>query len=71
MAQVQISGALLPNQRALFSALKSAGLSDAATRRGWVAFGKGVWPYHSNSKLKARAVYKASLAGKPHPLSTK
>lgn len=38
-----VSGALLPNRGALFPALKSIGLSDAATRRAWVAFGKGVW----------------------------
>ena len=38
-----ISGALLPNRGALFPALKAIGLSDAATRRAWVAFRKGVW----------------------------
>jgi len=38
-----VSGALLPNRGALFPALKSIGLSDAATRRAWTAFGKGVW----------------------------
>lgn len=38
-----VSGALLPNRGAIFPALKSIGLSDAATRRAWVAFGKGVW----------------------------
>jgi len=38
-----VSGALLPNRGALFPALKSIGLSDAATRRAWVAFRKGVW----------------------------
>jgi len=38
-----VSGALLPNRGAMFPALKSTGLSDAATRRGWVAFRKGVW----------------------------
>lgn len=38
-----ISGSLLPNRGAIFPALKSIGLSDAATRRAWVAFGKGVW----------------------------
>jgi hypothetical protein len=38
-----VSGALLPSRGALFPALKSIGLSDAATRRAWVAFGKGVW----------------------------
>ena len=38
-----VSGALLPNRGALFPALKSIGLSDAATRRAWVAFGKGIW----------------------------
>lgn len=38
-----VSGALLPSRGALFPALKSTGLSDAATRRAWVAFRKGVW----------------------------
>jgi len=38
-----VSGALLPNRGAMFPALKSTGLSDAATRRDWVAFRKGVW----------------------------
>ncbi len=38
-----VSGALLPNRGAIFPALKSIGLSDAATRRAWAAFGKGVW----------------------------
>lgn len=38
-----VSGALLPNRGALFPALKAIGLSDAETRRAWVAFGKGVW----------------------------
>lgn len=38
-----VSGALLPNRGALFPGLKSIGLSDAATRRAWSAFGKGVW----------------------------
>jgi len=38
-----VSGALLPNRGALFPALKATGLSDAATRRAWVAFRKGVW----------------------------
>jgi hypothetical protein len=38
-----ISGALLPNRGALFPALKASGLSDAATRRAWAAFRKGVW----------------------------
>jgi hypothetical protein len=38
-----VSGALLPNRGAIFPALRSTGLSDAATRRAWAAFGKGVW----------------------------
>lgn len=38
-----VSGALLPNRGAMFPALKATGLSDAATRRAWVAFRKGVW----------------------------
>jgi hypothetical protein len=38
-----VSGGLLPSRGALFPALKSTGLSDAATRRAWVAFRKGVW----------------------------
>src|SRR3972149_4681639 len=38
-----ISGVLLPNRGAIFPALKSIGLSDAATRRAWTAFRKGVW----------------------------
>jgi len=38
-----VSGALLPNRGTMFPALKSIGLSDAATRRAWVAFGKGAW----------------------------
>lgn len=38
-----VSGALLPNRGAMFPGLKSIGLSDAATRRAWTAFGKGAW----------------------------
>ena len=38
-----VSGALLPSRGALFPALKSTGLSDAAVRRAWVAFRNGVW----------------------------
>lgn len=38
-----VSGALLPNRGAMFPALKSIGLSDAATRRAWIAFRKGIW----------------------------
>lgn len=38
-----VSGALLPNRGAIFSGLKSIGLEDAAIRRAWTAFGKGVW----------------------------
>lgn len=38
-----VSGALLPNRGAIFPSLKSIGLSDAETRRAWVAFRKGVW----------------------------
>jgi hypothetical protein len=38
-----VSGALLANRGALFPALKAIGLSDEATRRAWVAFGKGMW----------------------------
>lgn len=38
-----VSGALLLNRGAIFPALKSIGLSDAATRRAWAAFGKGIW----------------------------
>lgn len=38
-----VSGALMPNRGAMFPALKSIGLSDAATRRAWVAFRKGIW----------------------------
>lgn len=38
-----VSGALLPNRGAIFPALKATGLSDAATRRAWAAFRKGVW----------------------------
>jgi len=40
---MMVSGALLPNRGAMFPALKSIGLSDAATRRAWVAFRKGIW----------------------------
>jgi len=42
-----VSGALLPNRGALFPGLKSIGLTDAATRRAWVAFGKGAWQISS------------------------
>jgi hypothetical protein len=38
-----VSGALLSNRGAMFPALKAIGLSDAATRRAWVAFRKGSW----------------------------
>jgi len=37
------SGSLLPSRGAIFPALKSIGLSDAAMRRAWVAFRKGMW----------------------------
>jgi hypothetical protein len=40
---MMVSGALLPNRGAMFPALKSIGLTDAATRRAWLAFRKGVW----------------------------
>jgi len=40
---MMVSGALLPNRGAMFPALKATGLTDAATRRAWVAFRKGVW----------------------------
>jgi len=40
---MMVSGSLLPNRGAMFPALKATGLSDAATRRAWVAFRKGVW----------------------------
>ena len=40
---MRVSGALLPNRGAMFPALKSTGLSDAAIRRAWVAFRKGAW----------------------------
>jgi len=40
---MMVSGALLPNRGAMFPALKSTGLSDAAIRRAWVAFRKGAW----------------------------
>lgn len=38
-----VSGAFLPNRGAMFLALKSIGLSDAAIRRAWVSFRTGVW----------------------------
>jgi hypothetical protein len=38
-----VSGSLLPNRGAIFPALKSIGLDDAATRRAWAAFRKGMW----------------------------
>ena len=38
---MMVSGALLPSRGAIFPALKSIGLSDAAIRRAWVAFRKG------------------------------
>ncbi len=38
-----VSGALLPHRGAVFPALKSTGLSDAATRRAWAALHGGVW----------------------------
>lgn len=38
-----VSGALLPSRGAIFPALKSIGLDDAATRRAWAAFRKGMW----------------------------
>jgi hypothetical protein len=40
---MMVSGALLPNRGAIFPALKATGLADAAMRRAWVAFRKGVW----------------------------
>ncbi len=40
---MMVSGALLPNRGAIFPALKATGLSDAAIRRAWTAFRKGVW----------------------------
>jgi hypothetical protein len=38
-----VSGALLPSRGALFPALKTSGLSDAAIRRAWAAFRGGAW----------------------------
>ena len=38
-----VSGALLPSRGAIFPALKSIGLSDAATRRAWGGFRHGMW----------------------------
>jgi hypothetical protein len=38
-----VSGALLPGCGAIFPALKSIGLDDAAIGRAWVAFRKGMW----------------------------
>jgi hypothetical protein len=38
-----VSGALLPHRGALHPALKSIGLTDAAYRRAWAAFGYGAW----------------------------
>jgi hypothetical protein len=38
-----VSGALLPSRGAIFPALKSIGLDDAAARRAWAAFRKGMW----------------------------
>src|SRR3972149_1424279 len=38
-----LSGALPPRRGATVPGLKSIGLSDAATRRAWTAFGKGAW----------------------------
>jgi hypothetical protein len=38
-----VSGALLMSRGAVMPALKSIGLSDQATRRGWAAFWKGQW----------------------------
>jgi hypothetical protein len=38
-----VSGALLPNRGAVFPALKSVGLADAAARRAWAAMRGGVW----------------------------
>ena len=38
-----VSGALLPSRGAIIPALKSIGLKDAATRRAWAAFRKGMW----------------------------
>ena len=38
-----VTGALFPTRGAIIPSLKSIGLSDAATRRAWVAFRKGAW----------------------------
>jgi len=38
-----VSGALLPQRGAIFPALQSIGLSEAATRRAWAAFRCGAW----------------------------
>jgi hypothetical protein len=38
-----VCGALLPSRGAIFPALKSIGLDDAATRRAWAAFRQGAW----------------------------
>jgi hypothetical protein len=40
---MMVSGELLPNRGAMFPALKAIGLGDAAVRRAWLAFRKGVW----------------------------
>jgi hypothetical protein len=38
-----ISGALRPQQGAIFPVLQSIGLSEQVTRRAWAAFRGGVW----------------------------
>ena len=78
-----LSGALLPNRGAMFPALKSIGLSDAATRRAWAALRKGAWQMpsmtlvltnpgcwrrRSNSSLKVSACHlQRPLAGGADP----
>ncbi|HLY26394.1 MAG TPA: hypothetical protein VKQ72_08650, partial [Aggregatilineales bacterium] len=44
MLWMLVSGTLLAQRGAIFSALKASGLSDAAARRAWSAFRYGSWP---------------------------
>ena len=38
-----VTGSLLPHRGALFPALQSTGIGEAAVRRSWSAFRGGVW----------------------------
>ena len=51
-----VSGALLSHRGALHPALKAIGLTDAACRRAWAAFGYGAWTIQELQQIWRRHV---------------